>query len=173
MTSLTLNTWFLDFVVYEAPNSATAGGGDGGPVLGSTGTSPNQGKNVIPIVGGVVAAFVALLSIAGILFVVLRRRKLKVKEEANHQAPKEVATADQSALVDPFTLPGTGSHVQPHPSSSKRFNPGASYPGLVGRSGDTVGTSSAYSSSPPVTSRYSDGESQQEFRPSPMEQVPA
>jgi hypothetical protein len=175
MTSITTNTWYLDCMVYTTHNSSIAGGGGGvtEPETGGSGDG-GGGPNVGAIAGGVVAGVVALLAIAGIIFVLLRRRKIKTSDELKGQSAGVGAGDNLDTSVEPFTHPVTGAYVHPDRSFNKRHDVGGNRPALTsGSNGDRIGQAlldptpstshtggtSAYSNVPPTMSQYLDGES--------------
>jgi hypothetical protein len=132
MTSLNTNRWSLDFIVYNTQNSAIAGGGAGGGSssrVGSGGTGGGGGGGGGPsvgvVIGGVVAGIVAGMVIAGIIFLLIRRRKLKSEEEPNMKnvTVRIRSHFDSSLHPSPFTPPVVGQNGHANPSPNKRHDP--------------------------------------------------
>jgi hypothetical protein len=190
ITSVNTNRWSLDCIVYNTQNSAVAGGGaGGGSVIGSGGgggvtgaSGGGGGPSVGAIIGSVIAGIVAGMAIAAIIFLLLRRRKLKSKEEPKMEnvAVTTGSHFDSSLQPSPFTPPVIGQNGHATPSPNKRYdlNNGSSS-ALASGAGERVGrvphdsdgstsylgTQSALSSPSPGISPHSGSESQHIISP--------
>ncbi|KIM22514.1 hypothetical protein M408DRAFT_332890 [Serendipita vermifera MAFF 305830] len=113
MNTLTPNVWFLDFMVYKTENSAIAGGGPAPGASGGGGSGPSTGA----IAGGVIAAVIGVLAIAGIIFIFIRRRRMSCEDDSDQERV-------QGGTPRPFPVPlsSTEGHSQGHPEMST-FNP--------------------------------------------------
>jgi hypothetical protein len=118
MNTLSSSLWFLDYIVYTTENSTTT-------VDIEQGSGGGAETNLGLIIGGAVSGFIVLaLLIAGVVFAVLRQRRVKLKRGA-----KEAAISEEeliaSTLIVPFTNPTPSTNqTAAEPPDSPYVSPG-------------------------------------------------